>query len=205
VLIYCGHISLSEALVPGKAGGSFTPGKGVPTGPDPITHPHVHSSFVLLLFCSEAGADPSHDDHSRYPGRIWISLPCPGSGLCEIPSRWATYQAAHLLGVWSYLAHCRYSWTIPRFAGRPSAKRRRFKTFPCFGDRSGWFSRGQTPRKDVYLLYLCGIASRTLCLPLATNSWVYLLPLHLLARFFGCYADWLPLTADLPWRRQCCW
>lgn len=74
----------------------------------PTTFPFFEHWNDLLLSCSEVGADPSHDDHSRYPGRIWISFPCPGTGLREIPSRWATHQAAHLSGVWSYAVNCRY-------------------------------------------------------------------------------------------------
>uniref|UniRef100_A0A8B9ECV0 Claudin 16 n=1 Tax=Anser cygnoides TaxID=8845 RepID=A0A8B9ECV0_ANSCY len=52
--MYCSHISfLSWVLLPGEAGESFIPGKNVPTGPDPITHPHGHSSRTrMICFCS---------------------------------------------------------------------------------------------------------------------------------------------------------
>lgn len=66
----------------------------------------------LFLSCSEAGADPSHDDNSRHLVRIGISLPGPGTGLCEVPSRRAAYQATHLPGVWDFVAPCRYFPTV---------------------------------------------------------------------------------------------
>lgn len=131
------------------------------------------------------------------------------SSLSWVWTVWNSFQMSHL-------SSCASAWCLELpcslqvfldcspLCRHPSGKRR-FNTFPYFGDTSWWFSRGQTPRKDVYLLCLCSVASRTLCLPLATNSWVYLFLSHLLDRFLGCWGDWLPLTVDLLWGSQRCW
>lgn len=157
--MYCSHLSfLSWVLLPGEAGESFTPGKSVPTGPDPITHPHGHSSRArIICFCPAVKlvltrAMMITADILAGFGFLFLvlGLDCvkflPDEPLIKL--RICLVSGVTLLIAGIPLHPCP--------AQHPLAKGGSFKAFPYLGTGVGDFLEGKH-RRRMFICFICAI------------------------------------------------